>query len=773
MSTKHLYLRPLAMLMVAMCTVISCKAVDSEELSPDLSEIHIKATSSLETKTYIEKEGSVYKPFWSADDKVGLCFDSMESTCITLENSLESGSLAIFVGSASLDAEDIPEQAYAWYPRSAYTSGYNESEGGFNIPEFQHPTLTSFDPAADLLISKPHQVNITVSQSGDTEINLDDLRFARPMAVLKITPDGEGLAGETVKSVSVSSPDSKTLSGRAKVDMTDASIESWTISTSSVTASYSGNDFVVNGENSAYIVVAPAEFESGNQLIITIATETKTATKTIEFAESRALKAGKVTPVVLNISPSDCTENQADGFSGYWLITGEMESTTYAALAYDSGNNLKTQTLTYADGEVTETSDLEQSRMTISKVTEGEYAGLYTIKDAGGLYLHPGSSSSNRLQAQTDLTVHSYWSITENSDGTHSIVASESSYSRNIMQFNYNNGSPLFSCYSKGILPVTLIRYPGNERPGDEGEGEGEGEGGDEGEGGNEGEGGDEGEGGNEGEGEGGQEPDIETESANGKGWMELPAASAQGDYFVGTHYGDSGDRNYTYHYDYDTYTSLWVAYPLYSATMGSLSRPSWNDDPYINDNDEINVWSGSYNVNVGSDFYARGHQIPNNDRDGNRSMQVQTFYATNSTPQIQNHFNGSIWNDLENAFNSEARQVDTMYVVTGAAFRKVGGSETIKYITPKHDSKQCPVPNYYWKVALKVTRNSKGVVTSAKTIGFWMDHREYDSSEDHGDYAVSVDKVEEYTGFDFFVNLPDGIETTAEANSSWSTFIE
>jgi DNA/RNA endonuclease G (NUC1) len=37
--------------------------------------------------------------------------------------------------------------------------------------------------------------------------------------------------------------------------------------------------------------------------------------------------------------------------------------------------------------------------------------------------------------------------------------------------------------------------------------------------------------------------------------------------------------------------------------------------------------------------------------------------------------------------------------------------------------------------------------------------------------YAVSVDQIEKWTGFDFFVNVPDSYEGTAEANGSWSTF--
>ena len=149
--------------------------------------------------------------------------------------------------------------------------------------------------------------------------------------------------------------------------------------------------------------------------------------------------------------------------------------------------------------------------------------------------------------------------------------------------------------------------------------------------------------------------------------------------------------------------------------------------------------------------------------------MQLQTFYVTNAVPQIQNEFNGSIWQKLEAALQSEAKS-ETIYIVTGVAFKKQGESKTITYTTAQDDTKRVPVPNYFYKVALKVVTNSSGVVTSASTVGFWFEHKEYSNSE-YVNYEVSVDQIEAWTGFDFFPNLPDAIEVVAEKNSSWTTF--
>ena len=329
-------------------------------------------------------------------------------------------------------------------------------------------------------------------------------------------------------------------------------------------------------------------------------------------------------------------------------------------------------------------------------------------------------------------------------------------------------------------------------------------------------------------------------------GWLELPsgagfsassAVASNSSYYKGVYYsngtesGSGSGRNYSYLYQYSTYTSLWVAYPLYSGVMSSSApdasyssryvlkssagrqRNIWNNGTYVSGNNgytmssnegysgvwtsnpfvakayQVNIWDGSYNVILGQtdyvsdaatacgtdgDYYARGHQIPNADRNQDDDMQAQTFVATNSTPQIQKKFNTTIWSAVERAARDCARGSganDTVYVATGAAFQKVGESKTITYIHPKKDSgKSVPVPNYYWKVLLKVKWSQTGKVSSAMAVGVWIPHEQYDSS-DYSSFVTSVSQIEQYTGFDFFTNLPASLKSTAKANDSWTTF--
>lgn len=270
-------------------------------------------------------------------------------------------------------------------------------------------------------------------------------------------------------------------------------------------------------------------------------------------------------------------------------------------------------------------------------------------------------------------------------------------------------------------------------------------------------------------------------------GWLELPAAESDlsgtttstlaGCYLV-THEANMGgclQRNYTMMYDPEVYASYWVAYPLCADHLGSGREESWSYDPAVPKAKQTDIKHGAYGVSFSTakydnQYYSRGHQIPNADRNGVDDMMAQTYYATNMTPQMQHGLNGGVWSSLELAVRNVIKNTaDTVYVVTGAAFRKKGGSETIQTIVNTQDGKTLPVPNYYWKALLKVKWNGAGEVTSAKACGFWLEHR--DDLKAYTNYAVSVDQIEQWTGLDLFTNLPASLQTTAESSKDWNAF--
>ena len=297
------------------------------------------------------------------------------------------------------------------------------------------------------------------------------------------------------------------------------------------------------------------------------------------------------------------------------------------------------------------------------------------------------------------------------------------------------------------------------------------------------------------------------TKAAGGTatGWLELPATTGSED-LVLTMYKTSGtnaaNRNYTINYSKERYAALWTAYTLTEEDVvtGESGSTNWTFNN--------SVFGGSYQVGVtqsggsypsnyqNADLYSRGHQIPKADRTSTSTACTQTYYLSNQTPQIQDKFNASIWGNLEKAgrgfvvtsahsdndsYNGSFTKTDELYVVTGPCYGKYGTTEEPDYLVAKSTSsispQRVPIPKYYWKVFLKVRRNGD-TITDACAIGFWFVHREYNKDGEnvtYADFAVSVDQIEAWTGFDLFTNLPgtqtSGIEKDAESNSNWGTF--
>lgn len=210
--------------------------------------------------------------------------------------------------------------------------------------------------------------------------------------------------------------------------------------------------------------------------------------------------------------------------------------------------------------------------------------------------------------------------------------------------------------------------------------------------------------------------------------------------------------RNYTMLFDYDKRCALWVAYAMNNDMYyGSTGRTnSWGYDPAIPEQYQPNL-SSSYP----SATYDRGHQLPSADRQTTYMANGETFYYSNMTPQNSSLNQGS-WESLESSVRgvgNNCRGTDTLYVVTGAYFDESFASTTDK------DGVQCAVPTKYYKCLMRCKFNSLGVMTSANGAAYAFDNTASASRED-----LSIDEVEELTGFDFFANVPASLQEAAES---------
>lgn len=239
---------------------------------------------------------------------------------------------------------------------------------------------------------------------------------------------------------------------------------------------------------------------------------------------------------------------------------------------------------------------------------------------------------------------------------------------------------------------------------------------------------------------------------------MELPAVKTQDSVVFITHEYELDGKNvhsYSAYYDARYKVAYWVAYPLYASVLSGVSRTdAWAYDPKVPERDQARLfkaWSG----------YSRGHQLPSADRLVNKEANEQTFYATNITPQDEG-MNSGLWETLETDLRVVARNCDTVYVVTGCVV-KTAEDQTVKYIQDNIGA-SVAVPKAYYKVCLKY-KASSSANGGYSAIGFWMENKNVSGKV--SSYVKSVDEIEALTGFDFFHNLDDAVETVVEKNKN------
>lgn len=446
----------------AAMTLASCQK--NEITGPVKKEVNFTIKADMaETKTAIIDNGDgTYRPTWKGGDKIAVLFSEPTKDCnkdTEFVNTNEDGAIAQFEGKHTFETEEGVEEVegtlYAFYPSSAFNKGYQDGTVRLDLPAVQNPTSTSFDPACDLLVAKPYYYY--AAADGDAyDVLVDDMYFARLISVLRINLNSDFLEDEIVKSVSFDA-DGLRLTGAMAVDPIEGVLvkNNSTTDLSEVQALYTETDpIAVSGEkNSAYLVVAPVTIPFGTTLTFTIETENYDIVKTVSAPSDMIMPAGNIAVINLNIKEEDCaakTEDTSD-FSGEWLIVN-TDLTKAASKWVDGKNNLSSVDLTSAEGVVYESDNLADCKMTITKVTEGENAGCYTIQDASNRYLYAASASANRLNARQDA---SYWDITEK-DGIYTIKSKENT-TRNWMRFN--NSDNIFNCYSSGQQDITLYKY--------------------------------------------------------------------------------------------------------------------------------------------------------------------------------------------------------------------------------------------------------------------------------------------------------------------------
>ena len=136
------------------------------------------------------------------------------------------------------------------------------------------------------------------------------------------------------------------------------------------------------------------------------------------------------------------------------VVVGKEGDKYYALSTNQKSSNRGAVEVSVTDGNVAVGNEVQKIT-----VETGNVENSFAFNTGSG-YLYAASSTSNHLKTKTELDNNGSWNIAI-ADGAATIIA-QGTNTRNAMRFNYNNGAPLFACYSNETGALASI-YKVNE----------------------------------------------------------------------------------------------------------------------------------------------------------------------------------------------------------------------------------------------------------------------------------------------------------------------
>ena len=328
------YLFPVLLTLFA---AVSCQR--EKQIDPN-GAVEITVTATADTRTYIENDGTAWIPYWNTGDVLGVMVDDNYGDPVSLTNTAEPGRTGTFSGTLREGVTDGEHTLTAWYPKDLRV-GRSESVLKYVLAEEQAlPSLTSFDPAMDLLVGLPETFVVA-----DRKANVDNMRFRRVFTVVKVTLKDEStlLAGKKVSRVALTATGAN-LAGKAHVEITTGDITRWENPSATVAGNYAGDDFTINGTNSVFLLVNPATLAAGSVLTVDVTTDDDNLliTKSVNLPSEVVFPENTVT--TLNFTLTDDNVTDTSGAIAYtWdFSTAEWQAAlaeqAAAACLDDNGN---------------------------------------------------------------------------------------------------------------------------------------------------------------------------------------------------------------------------------------------------------------------------------------------------------------------------------------------------------------------------------------------------------------------------------------------------
>lgn len=374
---KKILYSSVAVLFAAIAATSCSKEANVPQADDNLVDVTIIAGNP-ETESATKTEIVGTTPYWSVGDAIGVSDGTSTNYKFTTDIAAKAQT-ASFTGGT-----EVSSTLYAYYPYTNNGVGQVSEKYGakVDLPANQQPSSTSFDGAADIMVSK----QFTVDPKNAT---VENLEFARLGAVVKIVlVDKESSMTGAQHPAAVSMTASSNLAGRVLVNMKDQSLGApYYNQSKTVTANYtSETKYVINGTNASYLIVVPQTLEAGSSLTIEASTEGYSIEKEITVpAGGIKLEAGKITTLQIGLGASN------------------IKASAGAALPF-------VDNMDWADnGTEDDGTDFSTS---ISEKSNGLYVSASKVyKGKGGLKLGTSKASGSITTKELDLSGEFYIAI--------------------------------------------------------------------------------------------------------------------------------------------------------------------------------------------------------------------------------------------------------------------------------------------------------------------------------------------------------------------------
>lgn len=445
-----------ALVAVAAMGLTACQNEIDEQIEANDTVTVTLVDETDSTRTSVNTNGSEPKFSWGDEET----FAVLEQTDALAQ--AKSVTFAKVSGKAQIDAEFAvnggkSEYKYvAIYPQKGFVDGSSLESVSLSLPANQTMATDSYDPAADLMVSK-----VVSTDAQPTEAQM--VQFYRMAAVAKLTLKNFNLElGDQVKSV-IFAADGKQLAGKITANLSNP--EEYTVAegSSSVTVATTSKD--------VYFTLLPTTLEAGNTYSVIVLTDKYLyvkkgaipADKSLEFA------AGNVTRFSVNMSdiaPSDKWVLVKDAST---LKQGDI--VTIAAKDYDKAISTKlsgSETSTTVKRNPVDISKHENYLIANSDVqpftlVTGTVDGTFSFYDeARGKFLVSTTTSSTYLINKEYCSADTSFAITINAETTVATITNkEGNYAGNLLRYNSNGYFVSNKSTSTVYKDVCLYRLEG------------------------------------------------------------------------------------------------------------------------------------------------------------------------------------------------------------------------------------------------------------------------------------------------------------------------